>query len=150
MVSRFAHTWRSKPDHFSPSSSWLQWAAISGNRQALACFARSRPSDDKAKPELVPVLWLARVCFTHCVWPLKHCSCVTGRGLCWAAGRFVPLTGQQALSLLFKDQRLRLKADVWDVCLSIFTCGTQWKSDSGHEGLRKQDKSRPNTLLNKV
>ena len=65
------------PTHEDPSRSVprQQSAAIGESQPALACFAQSRPSNDKAKPELVPVLWLAgRVCPTHCVWPLKECG----------------------------------------------------------------------------
>lgn len=39
------------------------------SHQALACFARSRPSSDKANSDLMPVLWLAGSSPPRHVWP---------------------------------------------------------------------------------
>lgn len=56
--------------------------AISGNQQALACFAQSRLSGDKAKPELVPVLLLASSLPANCAGVLRQCRCFTELQVC--------------------------------------------------------------------
>lgn len=99
--------------------SWLYSVAIGENQLALACVAQSRPSNDKAKPELVPVIWL--------VSGLPHTLCVasevvweTKTVLCWAAGRCALL---MRATLSFKKNRLRLEIRLKDFCLAgAFYC----------------------------